>query len=486
MKKSIICLAETALLLPLFWPVPAQAATFTKAEVKRIHYLQNEYNNLNKQFPTRKIYSKKPHLTKKFKQGKVKDNYVQTQLDYLNFYRMLFNLPAVTMTKTDNNNAQKTAAIMASVHADPMLDQHGIKHNKRPGYISKNAWQLAKSTSSVSNLNFNYNQQAPGSVITDYITDQYNLTGSDTGHRAWVLSTRLSSTGFGTADSKSGCRYSVNKIANGDDIFRAASQPVVSYPASGVFPLELVNNKNIAWSLYLSDQKISGSPKISITDMDTGKIYQANDVHNYSKDGYGNFKTIITYYPGKTPLVAKHQYQVAIDRVYTYTFKLFNQTSKQQHFQQKSATSSPRIPKSVRAQIQQQSESLIKAQKLQATLNPARKMNNELFGRSYQDGKEIVNLGSKQWLGDFYRTNNPNFVVGQFTVPYYAIDLQVYSSPYIEKQQPTFLHLLPAHTYSYAQVIQIGNTNWFYLGPHQWVREPYGYDSWITKKASLK
>lgn len=486
MKKALICLSAAVLIAPLTWTPTVKAATFTKKEVQRIHRLQDEYHSLSKKGLSNKIYAKKPHLRPKFKQGRVKDNYIQTQLDYLNFYRALFNLPAVTMTKTDNNNAQKTAAIMASVSADPMVDQHGMRHNKRPHFIKKGAWQLARSTSSVSNLNFNYGPQTAGSVITDYLTDKYNLTGSDTGHRAWILSTRLSSTGFGTADSHAGCRYSVNKIANGDDVFRAASQPVVSYPASGVFPIELVNNKNIAWSLYLSDQKITSTPKIVITDLDTGKMADATHVRNYSRDGYGNFKSTITYYPGQIPLISGHQYQVAIDGVYTYTFKLFNANDRQQKLPQKSATSSPVEPKSMRQQAQQQSQSLLAAQKLQAQLNPNRKIDNQNFGRSYQDGKKIINLGPQQWLGEFYRTNNPNLVVGQFTVPYYAINLQVYSSPYPGQQRPTFLHLQPAHTYSYAQVIQIGNENWFYLGPHKWVREPYGYDSWITKKASLK
>ncbi|MEB3363587.1 hypothetical protein SDC49_07175 [Lactobacillus sp. R2/2] len=46
------------------------------------------------------------------------------------------------------------------------------------------------------NLNFNTTDQSAGDVITDLLTDRYNLTGADTGHRAWLLSTRLTSTGI--------------------------------------------------------------------------------------------------------------------------------------------------------------------------------------------------------------------------------------------------------------------------------------------------
>ena len=42
-----------------------------------------------------------------------------------------------------------------------------------------------------------FHSKPAGDVITDLITDHYNLTGSDTGHRAWLLSSRLTTTGIG-------------------------------------------------------------------------------------------------------------------------------------------------------------------------------------------------------------------------------------------------------------------------------------------------
>ncbi|MEB3363803.1 CAP domain-containing protein [Lactobacillus sp. R2/2] len=83
---------------------------------------------------------------------------------------------------------------------------------KRPKVINKSVWQLARNISSKANLNFNTSDQTAGDVITDLLTDQYNLTGADTGHRAWLLSTRLTSTGAGAAYGKNGYRYSVQKV----------------------------------------------------------------------------------------------------------------------------------------------------------------------------------------------------------------------------------------------------------------------------------
>ena len=70
---------------------------------------------------------------------------------------------------------------MAAVNANPFINQHGLPSEKKPNYISKSIWKLAKDTSETSNLNFNVSPQSAGDVITDLITDHYNLTGSDTG-----------------------------------------------------------------------------------------------------------------------------------------------------------------------------------------------------------------------------------------------------------------------------------------------------------------
>ena len=160
------------------------------------------------------IYAKKPNLSKKFKVGRLDPKYIKTQTDYINYYRSLFSLPAISTTDTLNKNAQITAAVMAAINANPFINQHGLPSETKPSNISKFVWKLAKDTSETSNLNFNVSQQTAGDVITDLITDHYNLTGSDTGHRAWLLSSRLTTTGIGAAYGTNGYRYSVQKVLN--------------------------------------------------------------------------------------------------------------------------------------------------------------------------------------------------------------------------------------------------------------------------------
>lgn len=319
----------TAIVALLFVPLAsqkAQAATFTTQEINEIHNFQKEYANLDKtNYNVSNIYAVKPSLSKKFKAGSLNSKYINTQVDYINYYRSLFGLTPVTTTKGSNSDAQKTAAVMAAINANPFINQHGLPSEQKPAFISKVTWKLAKETSESSNLNFNVSRQSAGDVITDLITDHYNLNGTDTGHRAWLLSTRLTTTGIGAAYGKNGYRYSVQKVLNANDMFRAASQPIVTYPSVRLFPSELAKGKNIVWSIYLSNRMVQTTPTVTIRDLDTDIVTNGTHVRNYSSSGYGNFKTIITYSPGITHIVPGHEYEVNVNGVYKYRFKLFKQ-----------------------------------------------------------------------------------------------------------------------------------------------------------------
>ena len=305
------------------------AAELTPSEMKEVSRLQQEYAQLdNTTYNHNNLYLNKPRFKTKFKAGTLVPDYLNSQLAYTNYYRKLFNLTPVKENFQDNIAAQKTAAVLAALDANPMINQHNLPYEKRPKIINKTTWQLARNISSKANLNFNTSDQTAGEVITDLITDRYNLTGADTGHRAWLLSTRLTRTGAGAAYGKNGYRYSVQKVFNPADVFRTPSRETVTYPNSGVFPIELLQGDNIAWSIYLSNKIYTGTPKITITDKDTGRTYQAENVRNYSHTGYGNFETIITYYPGSIPLVLGHEYEVKITGLTSYTFKLFQLQNK--------------------------------------------------------------------------------------------------------------------------------------------------------------
>ncbi len=322
-RKIILILTSLLCVLP-FGTSMVSAAEFTSAETAKIQQLQQDYKALDQTtFNTTNLYAVKPQFSRKFKEGILAPAYLEQQLAYINYYRQLFNLEPVSDNHQDNISAQKTAAVLALLNANPLINQHNLPYEKKPKIINRGTWQIARKTSNAANLNFNTCNQSAGDVVTDLLTDSYNLTGTDTGHRAWLLSTKLTTIGIGAAYGKNGYRYSVQKVINSTDAFRLASQAQVAYPEAGVFPIEILKGKNIAWSLYFSDQVIEGTPKITITDEDSGISYQAEKVENFSSAGYGNFQSVITYLPGDTPLIPNHEYRVDISGITSYHFKLF-------------------------------------------------------------------------------------------------------------------------------------------------------------------
>lgn len=324
LHQIFIILSSLLFILP-FSSTPVAAADYTPSETSKIAQFQQEYSALNKaQINSRNLYSTRPQLSYPFKAGTLTPSYIDDQLNYINYYRSFFGLNPVKKCQQDNIAAQKTAAVLAAINANPLINQHNLPYEKRPKFVNKTLWQLARATSNAANLNFNASDQSAGDVITDLITDQYNLSGSDTGHRAWLLSTRLTTTGTGAAYGKNGYRYSVQKVLNPSDTFRPASQEQVTYPSSGVFPIELVQGNNVAWSLYLSNRTIKETPPITITDENSQISYLATNVRNYHRSGYGNFQTIITYSPGLTPIILGHEYRVEIGNITSYRFKLFS------------------------------------------------------------------------------------------------------------------------------------------------------------------
>lgn len=339
MRHKPVLLLLPAILLAA-GPTAVQAAEFTPQEQAEVLRFQREYQALSKTVYTQQnIYASKPSLKKKFKAGSLKSSYINEQVAYINYYRDLFGLTAVKTTSQDNKNAQTTAAIMAAINANPFINQHGLPNEKRPSYISKKNWLLAQDVSNSANLNFNASPQTAGDVVTDLLTDRYNLSGSDTGHRAWLLSTRLSKISVGAAYGTNGYRYSVNQVLNVGDSASTASREMVAYPNAGVFPLELLNGQNNAWSLYFSNKVVTSTPKITVTDDDTGKTVTASQVANYSAYGFGNFQTVITYYPSKLQLTAGHKYTVRAGNLATYSFKLFKQSSSQTYSSKVSSSS---------------------------------------------------------------------------------------------------------------------------------------------------
>ena len=143
-RKIILILTSLLCVLP-FGTSMVSAAEFTSAETAKIQQLQQDYKALDQTtFNATNLYAVKPQLSRKFKEGILAPAYLEQQLAYINYYRQLFNLEPVSDNHQDNINAQKTAAVLALLNANPLINQHNLPYEKRPKIVNHGTWQIAR------------------------------------------------------------------------------------------------------------------------------------------------------------------------------------------------------------------------------------------------------------------------------------------------------------------------------------------------------
>lgn len=328
-KKFLFSLTASFLLITST-ATPVLAAKYSSSEAKSARNFQKVYQSLDTTNYTQKnLYLNAPHFETPFSAGTLADGYVQTSMDYINYYRSLFNLPSENNYAKDNEDAQIGAAALASVNASTSLRAHGLLGYKRPAYISKETWNIAESAT-LGNINFleSNSGATAGEIVTDLLQDKNNISGAgNTGHRALLLSARATRMGIGAAYGKDNSKfYSVENGVFADDILRPAVQNTVTYPSKNVFPYELLTD-DTPWSAYFANKRISKTPTVYVTDLTTGKKYRAFGVRNYGTDYYGSgYSSAISFYPNhKLKIVNTHKYKVQIGNIYTYSFRLFRQ-----------------------------------------------------------------------------------------------------------------------------------------------------------------
>ena len=105
------------------------------------------------------------------------------------------------------------------------------------------------------------------------------------GHRRWLFNPRMSSTGFGLANSASGLTYAV--MYAHDDSRAVSGWDSVVWPSAGAFPAELMS-PDLAWSIVLDPEMYdvdASDISVRISEKDCGEA--ALDYFRVDTSGYG-------------------------------------------------------------------------------------------------------------------------------------------------------------------------------------------------------
>lgn len=490
------------------WGQNESNPTFTETEIAKINATRKKYSELTASDYWRgpeDIYSVPPVFSYPYCAGYVKQDFLDSSTKWINYYRFLLNLPEAKNAAyhyTDgnaNNFAQLGAYLLAASNADPFKYQHNLSNAVKPYYIPTEVWNRGKPYTNFAVLYFNtgYPIESARQAIANLVVDNYDyLAAKNTGHRADLLSSRLSDFGIGVAYGNNGTKYEDIYFDNTtNDLSAQPSRSVVNYPAEGVFPIEEIIQNNsdkfpIYWSLYFSNDFLIPRKGLSVNVKNelTGESGMATNVENIAPDAVsGYYASIVTYLPPKSvPLRANEPYRVTLsgldpknypDGQYTYTFKLFNETEKP----------IPNPDAGNKIDLPQNGVATIKSFKDKAIVYDGYNNNHHSTGQvlphgsrwktrgiSYANHTFWFNLGNKQWVnGKYVETNDYAYrsVAKINFMTNYGI--RVWDSPFFNQKPVGNKFLMSGTSWRTFRVITVNNHNWFNVGGNQWIDSHY-------------
>lgn len=310
----------------------AKVQGYTSTQAHQIKQWQHRYDQLSQQaYSDHDIYQQRPRFAPKLTAGQLRASYQRELLDYVNFYRALAGLPGIRYGLNANNQAQWAAVDMAA--ADGF--SHGLIKQRRPKLVTKNQWAIGQQVTETSNIGQMVMPERIDQTMGNYLRDNFNVEGNNTGHRAWLLSPVVHTIGIGIAHRpKSTFGYS--NIYFADQSQRAITptrNQIINYPSAGVFPRAMLVSQQhdhpIYWSSnFTLDAATSGRVRVEIRDDTTHQQHWAHNVRVNRSQHYGQFAMIITYRPPFT-VINGHQYTVSITGLthhphgYRYRFSPF-------------------------------------------------------------------------------------------------------------------------------------------------------------------
>jgi len=254
---------------------------------------------------TKGMYAQKAKLKKHFRAGKLSAGYTAQTVNWINFYRDMFGLNAVTADSTWNKSAQIGAATLAA--ADKGLS-HGLVGIKRPSVVSKANWKLGAAATDQSNLAEGVT--SPYDIVTGYVSDNNDSSGLNPGHRLWLLGA-IEKVGVGQVG-----QYNDLRVYDEKNYKSATSIKKLAFPHAGLMPYNIASD-GAPWSISFAGEYVGDGtlrPKASVYDNTAKKKVKVSDI-DISGDSYGYYGTTVYFLPKRSQIKINHSYTVKISNI---------------------------------------------------------------------------------------------------------------------------------------------------------------------------
>lgn len=314
---------------------------YTSEETAAINAQNKRYAQLKaKTASLTNIYEVTPQTDAngRFVAGKLTDEALQNAVDWLNYYRELFGVGTVTANPSLTQRAQITAAVEATAR---VMTHHLEADAQKPQNVSDEDWQVAKKGAAASSL-YSYGGTVEGlqNLFKGWLLDDSNVMGDEAtvGHRQTMLGTSATTIGFGTAD---GVRLNSVKgssaLTMSPDImgqYNRNATGVVSYPAAKLFPVSLVAEEAVLWSIDLgiaSGHTLATRPTVTIKNLATGTTQRVAANALFITTRYSREGTSVAFKVKQDGfrIQAGDRYEVSVTTQqgsYSYQFRLYDDT----------------------------------------------------------------------------------------------------------------------------------------------------------------
>ena len=200
-----------------------------------------------------------------YEAGRLSDETLKGAIDMLNGMRYIAGVPCDVQLREDYIQMCQAGALVNAAN-------NAMSHRPtKPADMGNELYQLGYKGCSSSNIYWNvYDFEE---AVEGWVSDEYNASGSDPGHRRWCLNPAMAYTGFGKVGAYS-LMYSFDKG------FQNSSYTAVAWPAQQM-PTDFFNGQT-QWSISFGRQLDASAISVLLTRKSDQKTWSFN---NRSADG---------------------------------------------------------------------------------------------------------------------------------------------------------------------------------------------------------
>lgn len=266
----------------LLFPAKASAATGLNVDTHTQAEIKAYFERIESSSSFAVTYDEKP-VTKgpNYSAGKLSQQTLQGAVDMLNFMRYIAGIPYDVQLNDSYNQMAQAGALVNAVN-------NQMSHSpSKPQDMDADLYQLGYKGCSSSNLSYGDTNFRDG--IAGWVSDEYNVSGSNPGHRRWCLNPTMTATGFG----KVGIYDAMYAF---DNLWAPTSYTGVAWPAQQM-PTQFFNTRT-QWSISFGRAVNTSNTTVTLTRKSDGREWNFDSSLSQSKflvdnDGYGQAGCVV-------------------------------------------------------------------------------------------------------------------------------------------------------------------------------------------------